>query len=667
MRKIYICIIVFFMMFLYSCGKKNIYIVKLNGVKGSENNVITEYKVKKGEYINLPDLTSSTEKEQNSYSGYEEFTIIRVDTEYSFFGWVDENNNDISSPYKVESNKDIYANFYSNIIETKITYVLNGGYIDALAAFYPLEGTFELQIPTREEYTFVGWYKNSTFMGNIYDEVDITLGSEYKFYAKYSYDPNVLVKYIDNLPDNITINDVGTVNYIREKYDEVSPSNKNFVTNYDKFLLLEAQTEELKDVIKVIDLIDDLSNLESRLAGNIKEVNEIDNIYNELTLDKKEMVTNYERYILLKEDIQSLYNTYADDAFAFDKNICVIPSYVGLNAKEDIETLYLEYNNLNENVKSLLVCKDKMELLYKELQKDLTGSKLNFVTTIDDNKNIYISKEKLFKGFFTDFYFYICLYHGDEELVKDKKYNVNDFVTLAGDFNGDGVSNCYGIGNLAGRYMLVKDINGIIENQPETGFLGFCYKNGLYSDVIPFLINFFAYWRLDEKYANLSNYGADTFAEAWAPTVDFAKFFYYDSNTSYVKTERMLDCFNNIAGVAYGIEGCKSVPSFVNLRGYKFEGWYDNKDFSGKPITGVDYSKIDNLVLYAKFSVNSSQQNKDKAALVDNYIYNLTTTQAQVNSITVGYVNTMYNNLNANAKKLVTKYNTLVDYVDRYC
>ena len=56
-----------------------------------------------------------------------------------------------------------------------------------------------------------------------------------------------------------------------------------------------------------------------------------------------------------------------------------------------------------------------------------------------------------------------------------KTNTADDFLDLAGDFNGGGTSNCYGIGNLAGRYLLNKDINGILENQKDNCFFGFCF------------------------------------------------------------------------------------------------------------------------------------------------------------------------------------------------
>ena len=226
------------------------------------------------------------------------------------------------------------------------------------------------------------------------------------------------------------------------------------------------------------------------------------------------------------------------------------------------------------------------------------------------------------------------------------------------------------IGHVAGRYMLKKDINGILENQPESGFFGYCYKNNKYVDLLPFFIRFFAYWRIDERYANTSNYGADMFAESWAPTVDIAKFFHYTNETTYVKTERMLDCFNFTSNVVYGdlptklVEGMK-LPTDLKLRGYIFDGWYDNPEYNGDKIeTITDNSK--KVILYAKWIKDNDQIDKDNASMVDVYIYNLTTAQANVSKLTVSYVSKMYEALSPNAKKLVTKYNTLISFENKF-
>ena len=345
----------------------------------------------------------------------------------------------------------------------------------------------------------------------------------------------------------------------------------------------------------------------------------------------------------------------------------LLPYNTTYNDKIQIDYIKSIYNSLNLATRALVtnidVLDEKIEII-NSIESDT--STITYVL----GTNNYLSKDELFVNFFSDFYNYIINYHGDSVLVEAGINNINDFVSLACDFNGLGASNLYGIGNLAGRYMLTKDINGILENQPETGFFGFCYKNGLYKDLLPFFIRFFAYWRIDEGYAKPSNYGADIFAESWAPTVDIAKFFYYTVDTSYVKTDRMKDCFNNTANVVYGSlpnkpEDGLILPTDLRLRGYIFEGWYDNPEFSGNKITKITNSN-EKIILYAKWGIDNELVQKDKAEIVDIYIYNLTTSPANVNKKTVQYIRNMYEELSPSGKALVEKYNTLISYEEQY-
>ena len=351
------------------------------------------------------------------------------------------------------------------------------------------------------------------------------------------------------------------------------------------------------------------------------------------------------------------------------KQIHALPYYTTYNDKFKIKLIKEQYDKLNTETKKFVSNIDELNQKILEIEK-IENNKSEITYVLGDN--IYLSKEELFINFYSDFYKYIITYHGDEYLKDNSVININsleEFVELARSFNGAGYSNLYGIGHLAGRYMLIKDLNGILENQPETGFFGYCYKNGLYKDLLPFFIRFFAYWRIDEKYANESNYGADIFAEGWAPTVDIAKFFYYDQDnlpSKALKTERMFDCFSNISSVVYGklpttpINGM-ILPTDLKLRGYVFDGWYDNPEFSGDKITTItDLSK--KIILYAKWSKDTSLIDKDNSELVDVYIYNLTTSPANLCKQTVKYVRDMYDNLSINGKSLVKNYNTLLHY-----
>ena len=349
-------------------------------------------------------------------------------------------------------------------------------------------------------------------------------------------------------------------------------------------------------------------------------------------------------------------------ARVFDLRIAAIPSYAEADHAAQIEALYTEYATLPAAFRWRLKISAKLEMLHKNVQKTENAAIVYHMAT--PNGAVYADKDTLFRAFYTDFYYYIVAYHGTEQLKQYKIANASDFLVLAKDFDGRDLPNLYAIGYIAGRYFLIYDTNGILDNQSDKGFLGFCRQNGLYEDLLPFLQRFFAYWRIDEGYANSTNPGADLFAEAWAPTVDIAKFFYYDENTTYVTSDRALDCFTNVACVAYGFDGSDPLPK-LQLRGYIFEGWYAGPDFTGEPLTELPEA-AQGIHLYAKWSPDKAQQDKDAAALVDVYIYNLTTDRARVRAATVGYVQTMYDALSQEAKALVTQYEILESFLARY-
>ena len=349
---------------------------------------------------------------------------------------------------------------------------------------------------------------------------------------------------------------------------------------------------------------------------------------------------------------QSFAGTVYQAATAFDKRIAAIPSYTELYHMDEIKSLYRDYLCLSGSVRYNLKTVQKLKTMYQTVQLiEADTQSVRYYMHTADTRNVYTSKEALFKGFFTDFYYYIAACYGTEELAKCGVKSAQDFVALAKDFNGVGVTDLAGIGYVAGSFFLESRSNNILDNQTDRGFLGFCWQNGMYRDILPFFINYFAFWRLDEHFANATNSGADMLVEGWAATVDIAKFFYYDVNTSYVKTDRVLDCFANAAGVVYGLEEGQALPQ-IRMRGYIFEGWYDNPEFAGEAITNSD-DVTEGMSLYAKWRYDDAQRDLDDAARVDIYIYNLTTQRAYRNANTVGYVKAMYDALSENGKSLV--------------
>lgn len=354
----------------------------------------------------------------------------------------------------------------------------------------------------------------------------------------------------------------------------------------------------------------------------------------------------------------------SDAAREFDKKTATIPSYAELSYTDEIKQLYAQYLRLPKSVKASLRIPAKLETLYQNvLALESTSSGVIYHLNTQTTDQVYHSREELRRAFFTDFYYYIAAYHGTSRLKGHEFHRAGDFWDLPGELDGVDDPEFNDIGYAAGKYFLESASNGSLETQTENGFLGFCYQNGLYREILPFLIRFFAYWRLDEGYATLSNSGADLFAEGWAPIVDIAKFFYFNENTAYVKSARMVDCYTNTAGVVFGLDNGE-LPD-IRLRGYIFEGWYDNPEFSGDPVAELAHAD-EPVHLYAKWRVDEQQQDRDNADLVSIYIYNLTTNWAVRNANTVGHVKKMYDALTENAKLLVTEYPTLQTYIDRF-
>lgn len=356
---------------------------------------------------------------------------------------------------------------------------------------------------------------------------------------------------------------------------------------------------------------------------------------------------------------------FAQAAREFDKRILTLPSGLELYYRGQILSLYRQYRKLPQAVRSQLKTSGKLETLYRNtLALDSASSGVLYYMNTESTNHVYRSREDLMEAFFTDFYYYIVAYHGTAKLRDNGVKSVSDFLKLAKVFPNADETDFYRIGYAAGKHFLESRSNDVPQAQSENGFVGFCYHNGLYREIIPFLIRYFAYWRIDEGYANLSNCGADMFAEGWAPTVDISKFFYYSDTTSPVKSARLIDCFTYTAGVVYGFDPAQPLPD-IALRGYIFEGWYDNPQCSGNPVT--DPKAVQGQIsLYAKWREDTQQQDRDAAALVDVYIYNLTTRKASRASVKVGYVKDMYDALSPNAKTLVSNYATLEEYIELY-
>lgn len=471
-----------------------------------------------------------------------------------------------------------------------------------------------------------------------------------------------VIKAIDALPEEITVQDEGKVHHANALYIVLDDEYQKKVPNYSKLEkaleIIRAFDEDVKNVVSKINLIPSTLTLDDK-----EQVVAVLALYNDLTEDQKNIVTNYDVLLKALETLvilQEEYDKVIGVAKKFDAKIAALPSKITYLDKQDIKRILDEYNGLDKEVKENVSLLDKLNNAWQEIEK--IENDVDNITYIL-GENVYSTKDELYESFFSDYYWFIYGYYGEEALTSKGVYDVDDFLTL-GRTPGT-QSTKYRVLADTFSYFLTKDVNGIKENQPESTFIGHCIKNNIYEEIIDFFIMFFAYWRIDEGYANQSNYGADFFAEGWAPQVDICKFFNYTENTREVpKTSRVLDCFKSIEGVASGTlstsiyEGMTLNTNLIR-RGYTFAGWYDNPNFTGDPITEITETGK-KVILYAKWTEKTNIQDSDSASLVDIYIYNLTTSRANLNNTTIALTRKMYNALTDNAKKMVKNYNTLV-------
>lgn len=141
-----------------------------NGGTVSPTEVIIEYDAT----YQLPIPTSTY-----PFVGWEYNGVLLTMTKWKIL----ENNVVLTARWQLPS--EVYSN---------IEYVLNSGTLPNSVVNKYLEGEETmLPVPTREGYTFNGWYKDANFGGNVYEKVLSTDTGTQTFYAKWT--ANVVLKY----------------------------------------------------------------------------------------------------------------------------------------------------------------------------------------------------------------------------------------------------------------------------------------------------------------------------------------------------------------------------------------------------------------------------------------------------------------------------------------
>ena len=210
------------------------------------------------------------------------------------------------------------------------------------------------------------------------------------------------------------------------------------------------------------------------------------------------------------------------------------------------------------------------------------------------NKDLWSSKRALFEAFYGEFYNFIKkTEEGKKDLESHNINSVEDFYAYA-DYYADGRENCYSMGFAFHKYFVEDMMNGSLDKQPDTVFIGYCHKNDLFTDFIDFLITFFAWWRNDEGCTVMDpyNYADNFYVSGWASLVDTSKLFYFTSETVYWwHSFRVKYVLEQIPGVFLSELPVEGLPK-IRVAGYEFLGWYDSDKEDAKLLESLENVEV---------------------------------------------------------------------------
>jgi uncharacterized repeat protein (TIGR02543 family) len=105
---------------------------------------------------------------------------------YTFEGWFIDSALTISYAFTTMPAEDLTLYGKWEIFSYDINYELNGGTNADNPITYTIESsTIILNEPTREGYTFLGWYENNDFDGDPITEIKLGSTGDVKLYAKW--------------------------------------------------------------------------------------------------------------------------------------------------------------------------------------------------------------------------------------------------------------------------------------------------------------------------------------------------------------------------------------------------------------------------------------------------------------------------------------------------
>ena len=159
-----------------------------------------------------------------------------------------------------------------------------------------------------------------------------------------------IIKLIDDLPKEITLEDKAILDNIQWLYDDLSESEKEEVTNYKQFLKKKEQLKEirLEKIEELIQAIDDLPSVDEITLRDEEQVYRIPEIIL-LDYDEIKLVTNYNKFTQI---VEKIYNLLVEVELV-KKSIAYLPEkeVLTMDDKVNVEQTRSLYDALREDQK----------------------------------------------------------------------------------------------------------------------------------------------------------------------------------------------------------------------------------------------------------------------------------------------------------------------------
>lgn len=183
---------------------------------------------------------------------------------------------------------------------------------------------------------------------------------------------NLIIELIDKLPEEISLEDEEDIVLIEQKYNNLTITDKNKVTNYQVFINKQKAFADL-----IIGLIDNLPSIEELNLSDKEEVLNVKNKYDNLSSDVKKLITNI-------QILNNLFELVKD----FDKIEIVINLINNLPSVNEITILDAErvndvrksFDDLNDNIKKFVsntnVLEEAESAINKLIENDKTAKQI---------------------------------------------------------------------------------------------------------------------------------------------------------------------------------------------------------------------------------------------------------------------------------------------------